>query len=378
MSKPLRFAVCLVAAPLALLSCGPDNTSQSADAGVPDAPQGPIVGGKLGAAIASAAAASSASAAAKQKQAGDQPPENGVFAPGEADKRQPKDAPPKIDVLSDGEGTKVQLASKIDPPEQKATVSVSMRAGPQRTPGIEFALSIKPEKSKDKPKDANKAPEGAAPPARMAATVTGATVPSMQGVSKELADTIGKLKGTVIRYDFTTSGVASNYAVEVAKGADELAPLLDALLDTLGQVTVVLPPKPVGVGAYWIVADRGKSATMGLVKGGLNVVRYRVFKVQKIENDVVTLSVDLRQYAADQNVSIDNGGQKADLGLEAFDSQGKGTVVWAPNGTLPVSGDVSSHVALGLAAPGAPPGRGPRIQVDMSSKVGNVAVPKSD
>lgn len=366
MSKLLRFAVCLLAAPLALLSCGPDNTSKPADAGVPDAPQGPIVGGRLGAAIASAAAASSSSAAAKQKSAGDAPPENGVFAAGEADKRQPKDAPPKIDLLSEGEGTKVQLANKADLPEQKSSVTVSVRVGQQRTPSIDFALSIKPEKSKEKPKEP---PSGAAPPVRMAATVTGATLPSMQGVAKEAADQIAKLKGTVIRYDFAAGGIASNYAVELPKGAGEgLDLVLDALVDALGLMTVVLPPKPVGVGAYWIVGDRGRSA-VGITPGGINVVRYRVFKVQKIEGEVVTLALDLRQYAADQSVKVDNGGQKADLGLEAFDSQGKGTVVWSPSATLPLSGELSPHVTMGLAAPGAPPGRGPRVQVELAAKI---------
>src|SRR5690348_5642771 len=99
MSHSLRFVTCLLVAPLALAACGSDNSAKPADAGVPDGPQGPIVGGRLGAAIASAAAASSASSAAKAKAAGDQPPETGVFPAGEADKVQPSGAPPKIDVI---------------------------------------------------------------------------------------------------------------------------------------------------------------------------------------------------------------------------------------------------------------------------------------
>lgn len=375
MSKSLRFVMGLVIAPLALGACGSDNNAKPVDAGAPDGPQGPIVGGRLGAAIASAAAASSASAAAKAKAAGDQPPENGVFGPGDADRILAKDAPPKVEVISDGDGTKVQLAPKGDFPEQKSTVAIGLRVGQGRAPTIEFALSIKPEKSKDKPKDAKDAPAGGAAAVHMAATVTGTSVPGSQGASKD-AEELAKMKGTVVRYDVAANGATSSYVIEPAKGlGDGVRWLLDELVDVMSMMSVVVPPKPVGVGAYWIVADRtkiplGALAVGGLAADALNGLRYRVFKVQKIENEVVTLSVDVRQYSADQAVKVDAGGQKQDMSLEGLESQGKGTAVWSAGATLAVSGDIKPQMTLGLTPPGAPAGRGLRVPLELTATLG--------
>jgi hypothetical protein len=357
----LRFAACLLASCLVLPACGSgDSGSKPTDAGVPDAPNQPMVGGRLGAAIASAAAASSASAKSKAKGAdGDQPPESGVFGPGEADKRQPKGAPPKIDMLGEGTDPKAQLALKPDGPEQKTTITVGMRLGQAvRLPSVEWALSIKPEKAKgDKPA------EGAAPaPLRIAATVTGVSMPPQNGSPKELSDKIAKLKGAVVRWDFAPNGAATNHAVELPKDSGEgLELVVDALVETLSLMSAPLPSKPVGKDAFWIVADRGKTAI------GLEVVRYRVFKVQSIENDTVTFAVELRQYAADQKLMVpDEQGKKSDMALEAFESQGKATVVWKADAFVAVRGDVSERVGAKLA--GGPRGSG--VATELTSTVG--------
>lgn len=362
----LRFATsCLLAGCLALTSCGQDGSGQKpADAGVPDASKEPIVGGKLGAAIASAAAASSATAKAK---AGDEgaPPETGIFAPGEADKRQPRDAAPKLELLGEGADPKVQLALKLDAPEQKTTVTIGMRMGQgMRLPTVEFALSIKPEKGKgEKPKDPA-APE----PLRVAATVTGTSLPGSQNIPKELGDAIGKLKGTVVRWDLTAAGAAQNHAVTLPKDAGEgLELVVDALVDVLSGMTAPLPAKPVGKDAYWMVGDRSKTAV------GLDVVRYRVFKVQSIEGDAVTMSVDIRQYAADGKLKIDTApGQKSEMPMEAFDSAGKGTVVWKADGFLPVRGDVTEAVRAKISAGG----RGSAmVQTELTGQLGGGVAP---
>src|SRR5262249_40618546 len=86
----------LVAASLAIVSCSDKDAKKPVDPGALDAGKEPVVGGKLGAAIASAEAAGSAAPGAKGKaQGADEPPANGIFGPGEADKRQPPNAPPK-------------------------------------------------------------------------------------------------------------------------------------------------------------------------------------------------------------------------------------------------------------------------------------------
>jgi len=393
MSARSRFAMsCLraasvaasIAASLGVVACGPDkDVSRPSDAGLPDASKEPVVGGKLGDALASAAAAASSGApTTKEKPTGnsaEQPPETGIFAAGEADKRQPKDAAPKIELMAEGSEPKLQLVHKLDAAEQKTTLSVAMKLGQNRLPPIDFSLAIKPEKSKtEKAKESPKdAVVDAAAPVRMAATVTGVAVPSMQGIPKDFSDALAKLKGSVVRYDLNAAGVASNYAVELTKGSDEgLGKLLDGLVETMSMFTVALPAKPVGKDGYWIVADRAKTAT------GIEVVRYRVFTVTKIENGTVTLSLAVRQYAAaDQKIQLDTGnGQKSEIGMEAFDSQGKGAVVWKPDAFLPIRGDINERVGAKLAGqPGAPPGgrNAPVVQIELTGTLGGgTAVPE--
>lgn len=388
MSARSRLATsCLLAASLAVASCGPDKSgSGPADAGLPDASKEAAVGGKLGAALASAAAAANSGTPSAKEQPGNkgdasQPPANGIFLPGEADKRQPKDAPPKIELIAEGAEPKLLLANKLDAAEQKTTVTVAMRLGQNRLPPIDFSLSIKPDKAKaDKP--AKDAPAAAAGTVRMAATVTALAVSGVPGIPKEFTDALSKLKGSIVRYDFDAAGAASNYAVEMPKDAAEggLDRLLDGLVETMSMLTVALPPKPVGTDGFWIVSDRVKAST------GIEVVRYRVFKVTKIDNGTVTLSLDVRQYAAaDQKLPIDSGnGQKAEIGLEAFDSQGKGTVIWKADSFLPIRGDTNVRIAAKLAvpaAPGTPPGarNAPVVQTELTGILGGgTGVPTDD
>ncbi|MFO0592132.1 MAG: hypothetical protein U0441_31605 [Polyangiaceae bacterium] len=362
---------CLLGLSLALAACGSDEKPKPADAGAPDPGKEPIVGGKLGAAIASAAAQSSATPAKAKSAQGDEPPESGIFAPGEADKRQPKGAAPKIDVMSDGEGNKVQLAYKLDAGEVKTTISASLRMGQGRLPEIEFALSIKPEKPKDKadkPKD-EKAEAPASTP--LVATVTGVSVPAGQGAPKEAVDEVVKLKGATIKYDLTAMGAVSNVAIDVPKGAQEgLRPVLEALANAMSLFTVALPPKPVGVGAYWIASERAKG------DAGLDVLRFRVFKVLKIEGDVVTMTMDVRQYSADQTVKLQDETGAQELTMNAFDSKGSGAVVWKADQFLAQKGDAQQDMAARVTPPGQPPAQpgqrqqGLMLQSQLTAKLG--------
>lgn len=381
MSVRFRFAVpCLLAVLVAVPACGSDNTgAKPTDAGVPDA--APVLGGKLGAAFASAAAAANSAAPKAQNkgQDGDQPPENGVFAEGEAEKRLAKGAAPKITFTSEGTEPKVQFATKLDAPEQKTTLSIAMRMGQGRLPNIDFSLAIKPDKPKDKAKDAAAAAPGAAPESAsvpMVATVVGTSLPSAQGIPKDMLDAIGKLKGTLIRYDLSAAGGASNYAVEVPKGAGEgLELIVDSLVDTLSMFTVPLPTQPIGKDGFWLATDRAKTAT------GIEVLRYRVFKVQKIESGAITLAVDIRQYSADQKLKIEAGPQKGELNIDGFDSQGKGVVIWRPDTFLPIRGDVSARVLAKLSPPGTPPNArgGQGVQTELTGMLGGgTGVPTDD
>ena len=66
--------------------------------------------------------------------------------------------------------------------------------------------------------------------------------------------------------------------------------------------------------------------------------------IHSVENGRAVLSIDIRQYAAKQEVETGRGGQK--LGLDRFDSQGKGKVEWSAAALLPLHGELNEKMQL--------------------------------
>ncbi|WP_437726874.1 hypothetical protein [Sorangium sp. So ce861] len=336
-----------------LAGCDGDKSKAqvAVDAGALDAgPALPVVGGKLGAALAEAAAPGGPDSRPAPGGAKDGPPENGVFSPQAAAAALPKDVPYKIEVIDAGSEPRAQLAAKVDPKsEQKVAMTLGLRmGGPQGLPNLELGLSIKADKPADAPKEGAPAP---AAPTKVTAKVTSATLASMSigGPPKELADALAKLKGSALRYDLSPTNVVTNHKPELAKDADPgLQPLLAALGESIALLTPPLPDKPVGAGAYWMVTDRA------VVSGAqLPVLRYRIFKIEKLEGDAVSFSVDTRQYAEGADLKLPGPNGDVTLTIDRLDSSGKGTLTWSPSSYAPGAADVSQRLQALLVPPGA-------------------------
>jgi hypothetical protein len=248
-------------------------------------------------------------------------------------------------------------------------VTVGVRLGAQSAmPNIDFALSIKA----DKPKaDKNKAPDAKEPTAPagsrlMLAKVTEATLSAKQpgSMPKEIGDQVKKLKGSQIRFTLAENGAGTSYTVQLAKEADpNLDAPLQAAVEAMSIMTVPLPSKPVGVGAYWITTDRADSF-------GIDVVRYRVFRVEKIDQGNVTLAIECRHWATDNKISLALGADKTDLSVQQFESQGKGTIVHGATPFVPGTGDISQRTqAVALIARGNQPPQPVPIQTELTGKL---------
>jgi hypothetical protein len=333
LSPALLLALCLGAGGLSLAGAAgcADEKKQivaEGDAGA-SGPQKPVLDGKLAAAVK---AAESAQPSSPSKDGADGPPESGIFGPGLADKAMPRGAPPKIEVLSDGrEPRSVLAAAPAD--EQKEGVSLTVRIQQGSIPG-DFALALKIDKPKDDKKtDGPKV-------TRVVAKVVSASAPPQ--APRDLSDKLGKLKGTEVRYSIGPDGGASDVAYTLPKdtepGLGDL--IVKALADTVSVAVPPLPRKPVGAGAYWMVTDRSTAF-------GVEVLRYRVYKIEQVNKDGVSLSVDLRQYAAKEDADLGaiGGGQK--MTLQRFESNGKAKFDWTPAGLLPTHGDTTVRTGLG-------------------------------
>jgi hypothetical protein len=363
MNALLRAAGLSIAA-LGLLSsgCKDDKTTAADDAGVEDAGKKPVLDGKLGAAVA--AAESSSRTPTATSAPGDGPPEAGFFPPGGADKAQAPGAPAKVEVLSDGAEPRSALVQAL-PGEQSARVLAGYRMGPQQQlPAFDFSLSLKADRPKDKDAKAEATP--------IVAKILSVQIPGAGGkLPKELTDGLDKLKGGEIRYTLTDGGAILGLTTVIPKDKDknpnpEIAPLLDlamrGLVEAMTLVTVPLPKKPMGVGGYWIATDRATSF-------GIDVVRYRVFKVAKIDKDGATLTVDTRQYAVSDQIDLGAIAQNQKIVADRFDGQGKGTITWLGSQTLPTTSDMQQRttVTIGGGPKGQPKGG---LQVELAAKTG--------
>jgi hypothetical protein len=279
-----------------------------------------------------------------------------VFSASEAAAALPKDVPYKIEVIGDGSEPRARLAPKIDPKsEQKLDITLGLRmGGPQGLPNLELGVSFKAEKPADAPKEgaaARVASTASAAPTRVIAKITSAMLASMSigGPPKQLADALAKLKGSALRYELSPANAVSNLQFELSKDADPgLQPLIGALGEAITLLTPPLPDKPVGAGAYWMVTDR-------VVASGaqLPVLRYRVFKIEKVEGGVVSLSVDTRQYAEGADLKLPSPNGEVTMTIDRLDSSGKGTLTWSPSSFVPGVADASQRLQALLVPPGA-------------------------
>ncbi|MFO0613880.1 MAG: hypothetical protein U0414_14915 [Polyangiaceae bacterium] len=346
-------------------------------------------GGKIGKALrAPPSAISSASS-----QLGGEPPPQGIFAPGDADKIVRRGAP-QVTVFDEGASPKVNLSSYVLAGEWKIPLALQVSMGqrsigvpalgmilhmrplnpgeeepreapPEPPPAASSSASAKPSSAPKAPKapasaspsarpaagapkpagSASAAPSGSAameippgpPPVvpsseqsvRMLVTISDAKVQAdAAAVTPAQAELAAGLNGSSIVFTVSSIGPTAFRSV-LGPGADQrLHLVLSAIEEILSTDYVPAPNKPIGTGGYFMVLDRVSSM-------GMDVVRYRVFKVVKVTGDVATLMIDDRQYAA--NAKIDGPPGAPDQGeLAGYAAVAKGVSELPPKSMYPV------------------------------------------
>jgi len=310
-----------------------EQGSATSDAGLSKASQVAADEPDLAKAMGSVAAGRANTAA----NAAGGPPPTGIFAAGEADKAAAKGAPAALTVGSDGAEPRVSLGPAPKPGFKRAgTFDLATQSDPQQGAiPIQFGVSFEAAKGKAEGEAA------AAAPAQIVAKVTSAKI-NAPGVPADLAAAVGKLKGSRVEYQLGPDGTAANPHTEVAKGADpSFRDALQALSDLLVNVALPFPSKPVGVGAYWMVTSRD-------VILGLDVVTYRLVKVEKIEGTRVSLSVNTKRYAASPSFEIEGLPPDAPKFMSEFRSQGEGKISVAAGEAVPSDGELQSMIGAAL------------------------------
>jgi hypothetical protein len=284
------------------------------------------------------------------------PPPSGVFEPGMADKAHPRGAPIKVILYDKGSEPRVVLTPNLNLDKPALLkVTVTNRMGQQVRPNVDYTLSVSV-----KSPQAEEGKEGAAaepdadagvttPKAREISFTIKTVVPSTQQPGQlppSLGKAISKLKGSRISATLAPDGSLSGERIELAKKADAaLGDLVKPLVEVLGLYFSPWPTEPVGVGAYWIATDRTTTA-------GMDVIRYRITKVEKLEGKQAAFSLDLRLWAASNN-SVPAGTPEGFLTV-GFNAVGKAAWVRNAGELLPIMGQLKAPITVQLGDPKQP------------------------
>jgi len=348
---------------LGALSVGCDEQPKSAPAASASAAEAPPVDAKLDSALKAVEQAGDSQA--KKPAAGSQPPPSGIFAPGEADLAHRRDAAPKVELLDAGSEPRLALGASARPEKEKTQLLVSLSTGGQQAlPPLEITLETtkleapKPDAAA-KGAEAKAAEPAPAGEARWVTKLSELKIAGDAAVPKQMADTLAKMKGSSLSFTLSPTGPIA-FERKLAKDADPALEIaLRSIEDTLTSLYVPTPSEAVGEGGYWMVTDRRTAL-------GVDVVRYRVFRVVKVEGDVALLGLDIRQYAADDRVDLPLGPQLAGASLDTYGCAAKGAVDLAPKTLFPSAAQLALRIQAGVAPPGAkaaPAEQRPRAQM---------------
>ena len=366
-----------------MAACGenkPDIVSSASASSSAD--KSHLGGGKLAKAVRAAESASLATSA----KAGQQPPPNGVFPAGDADKALAPGAPGKIDVMDDGAEPRVMLRRKPPTDDLKLPLAVNLSMGGRAVlPAFRVNLVIGPEKAKSDDKSDGKDPKkpkpassavasaSAAPPVSMPPlTIAGPRISALiddmhiEGNDEALPKELAAFKGSTVSFTMTDTGPVEFRHVLSPGAEPKLDFVLRAVEECLSELYIAAPDKPIGEGGFYIVADRQTSL-------GVDVLRYRVFKVIKINGDSALVSLDEKQYAAQPRIDLPQlGDQLAKLAFSKYTGASQGFLEIVPNDLYSKGAILGVQVQIGLAGADDKGGRGATLPIEIRAQLGSL------
>ncbi len=333
--------ICICATTLIVsVGCQSEEKTQEApkaDASASAKPEGPALDPALAKAMA---AAKQGAPSAATTQGG--PPPRGIFAPGEADRQLAVGTAPQVTLGSAGSEPRTRLTPSFGTKEKPLTrrISVALQAAPnQGALPVEFDVDFAAEK-----------PQAGAARSKVTAKVVAARLPQGLAVPAEVAQDVAKLRGATVRFELWPDGGATGFAYEAPKEAAlNVADIVRTLSDAIASVALPCPKEAVGAGGFWMATSRD-----GLM--GVDLVTYRMVRVESIANGVATLNVGAKRYATGTKFSMD--GLQGDFTLEEFVSTGDGSLQYPVGTSVPAGGALQAMLAASLIPATQPDKRG--------------------
>ena len=322
---------------------------------------------------------SAAARASVAPPSANEPPPGGVFAAGLGDKAHPPGAPPKLSIISAGSDPKMSLKPLLAI-DKRVTIRVKpvKQIGRAKRPAIIYTLAIRTRSGEDGKKKPKKDPKPSATAAATAAPAAGPTVlvavvkavdnTDKGNIAQKTDEQISKLVGSRITADLTASGSIMNPRTKVSKKAEGVGHLLESLVESLELLLSPVPSQPVGLGGQWMATDRTKI-------GGMELIRYRVTRVEKVAGDNFARKGDIRHYGASESAVPAGLDPAAGFIIAKLDSFGHASYTRTAGQLLPSSGQVQLPLVAQLASPKQQAAGGIMQQV-LTSEI--VAAPSKD
>ena len=321
-AKPIVSALALLLS-AAAVSCEKEKSSSEQEAVVAADAAAAAVDPNLAEALAEVGTTAPQKSAPDAADGG--PPPSGVFAPGQADKEAAADAV-RLVIGDTGSAPRVRLDQPPLGPGAKVSsdIELQLQSGPrQGLPPLKIRLAFTAKKP-------TQAAEGAPERTEITAQIVSSDVPDVgMPVPAELRAQLAKLKGSRIEYEVDAGSGPKNFSYELAAGAPAgLDNPMRGLTEVVAAQALPYPAEPVGRGAYWMITRREQI-------GGLDVVAYRMVKVEALDGERATLSLVTKRYAAEPQLKLPGLPSDRQLVLQEFGYPAEGRLELVSGESIP-------------------------------------------
>lgn len=324
----------------------------------------PALDPNLAEAVQAAAPQGKSSKAARR--APGEPPANGVFAPGEAEKELPGGVA-RINIGNEGREPRLLLGGEeLRAGKRSGVLRLQLTTGPrQGLPPLEIGLNFQFQKANptaepepSQSAKASPAAEGGLVDVRV--DITSVKLFDAADVPREFSAKLSKLRGSRIEYRLARNGAGSDFRYTAAKGVEPgFESALQSLRDGVASMTLPVPDKPLGSGGYYMAITREPVA-------GMDVLSYRLVKITDVKGEQASLNVTIKRYAMDNKFELASAPE--DLGaltIEQFQATSEGTLEVVTGMPLVARAELTQLTDIELSAKNKP---GQRLGVQSQSE----------
>lgn len=265
----------------------------------------------------------------------------GVLAKGEADKFVKKNGRPLIRLLDKGAEPRTVAAYDISkeapkPLQLAMDVEMGMQSGDLKVPASKmprmlmvFNFTAGARAGADWPVEG-----------KLTKVSLDAHGAQQEQIAKLIGPQLGSVEGLAMSYFIDERGRTRDVSIKLPKKLDGFADqMMTGLEQTADSMSIPLPSEAIGIGAKWEVLAR-------IQANGADLLQLSTYTLEKREGKVLSLDAVVRQFAAKDATNPPGLPEGASARILSYKSQGSGKPVFDLGDVAPISGSVSTNLAM--------------------------------